>query len=211
MFKRKQHDRQEKSHNSINPKWTVYTKDHRNTNGICVIPGGFSLRRNMSLMSSRQKSQELQRYQREMKPQFWRGPQASTSTCSWVRRLRTRPVTKGQYLCTPPARAKIRCQRQVFHRKNSTHVYCFAHLLCNCFCHGHDPFSKLCWLETVKGFHQVSQRLTLMWPWEWLLSSLYGCARLSNLCFPLWRHQIGSRDPRFCIKPNWPFLKTLIY
>lgn len=144
-------------------------------------------------------------------PESGGGSQASTSKCNWVRRLRTRPVIKGQYLCTPPARAKIRCRRRVFHCKNSTHLYCFAHLLCNCFCHGHNPFSKLCWLETVKWFHQVSQRLTLMWPWGWLLSSLYRHARHSSLCFPLWRHQIGSRGTRFCIKPNWPSLKILIY
>lgn len=210
-FKGKQHDHQEKSHNNINPKRTVYTKDHRNTNGACVILGGFSLRRNMVLMFSRQNHRSYRATKEKWSPGSRGGSQASTSKCNWVRRLRTRPVIKGQYLWTPPAWAKIRCQQRVFPCKNSTHLHCFAHLLCNCFCHGHNPFSKLCWLETVKWFHQVSQKLTLMWPWEWLLSSLHRHARLSNLCFPLWRHQIGSRGPRFCIKPSWPFLKILIY
>lgn len=210
-FKGKRHDHQEKSHNSINPKWTVYTKDHRNTNRIRVIPGGFSLRRSMVLMSSRQISQELQSYQREMKPRVWRGLTSFHKHVQLGEEAENQTVIRGQYLCTPPARAKIRCQRRVFHCRSSTHLYCFAHLLCNCFGHSHNPFSKLCWLETVKWFHQVSQRLTLMWPWGWLRSSLYRHARHSNLCFPQWRHQIGSRGTRFCIKPNWPFLKILIY
>lgn len=45
-------------------------------------------------------------------PESGGGSQASTSKCNWVRRLRTRPVIKGQYLCPPPARAKIRCRQR---------------------------------------------------------------------------------------------------